>query len=152
MPLLELRNLRWFEVGCSSRSCQAIPDALSDSIPLLGAAGQDHAVAQLAKHVFESVTDTGHWLLDVVGPDEDDPASTPSPIRMRYNGLIAGSGDGREVHLETWSYCRFLKYGGDLINDLARDQATRVLFVSQQPGGRNLDRLAAPCRPVQRSR
>lgn len=148
MPLLELLQPALVRSRMLVDEPPAIPDALSDSIPLLGAAGQDHAVAQLAKHVFESVTDTGHWLLDVVGPDEDDPASTPSPIRMRYNGLIAGSGDGREVHLETWSYRRFLKYGGDLINDLARDQATRVLFVSQQPGGRNLDRLARSAVPA----
>jgi Pyruvate/2-oxoacid:ferredoxin oxidoreductase gamma subunit len=148
MPLLETLQPSLLRSRMLVDEPPAIPDALTDTIPLLGDAGHDHAVDQIAEHVFDSVTETGQWLLDVVSPEEDDSASTPRPIRMHFNGRTAGPGDGREVHLETWSYQRFLRQGPALVNDLAREPATRVLLVAQHAAGRSLERLARSAVPA----
>ena len=148
LPLLELVQPALIRSRLLEPNPPELPDALSDLPPTLGDEGHDRAVRQIADHVFDSVTETGQWLLDVVGPDEDDSTSTPSPIRMHYNGRISGPGDGRAVHLETWSHHRFQRQGPSAVSDLARSQSTRILLVSQRIGGRSLDRLARSAVPA----
>ena len=125
-----------------------IPDSLSDTSPLFGPQAHDHAVERIAHKIFDSITEHGEWLLDTSPAEEEDSASAPEPMRLHYDGNVIGAGDGREVHLETWSHHRFARFGLSVIREVARESTPRLLLISQRTGERDLDRLARSAVPA----
>ncbi|MCH2149092.1 MAG: hypothetical protein MK095_06615 [Phycisphaerales bacterium] len=125
-----------------------IPDSLSDASPMFGAPAHDQAVERLAQKIFSSITEEGEWLLDTSASEDEDSPSAPEPMRLHYNGDIIGAGDGREIHLETWSHHRFVRFGLSVIRDAALESTPRLLLISQHAGGRDLDRFARSAIPA----
>ncbi len=145
--LLESLHSSPFKQGQLIDPPPPVPEELSATLPVLGDRAQEHAVADIALQLFESVTEEGDLLLEADASEDEDDASTTQPIRVQFQGMTAGPGDGRIVHLETWTHHRFERFGSTAIREGSAERATRILLVAQAHKLHDLERKARSAVP-----